>query len=243
MLVLAGLGLNNEKSLTLEELEEVNKADEVYIENYTSIWFGSLENLKKLVGKDVKFLSRKDLEEESFKIIEKAKNKNVLIFVPGDPLFATTHISLILECIKNGVNYKVLHNSSIISAIGETGIHFYKICKILTIPFRDRVNEFKYIRDSIVDRKDCHVVCLLDIDLEKGRLLSVKEALEFLIEIGAIDRFQKVVVASCIGTDKRKILYGEAYKFFELDVDLPAVIIIVGKLHFSEEEYLKEFSI
>ncbi|MEM5832189.1 MAG: diphthine synthase [Candidatus Aenigmatarchaeota archaeon] len=242
MLILAGLGLNDEKSLTLEEIDEVKNADKVYMENYTSIWFGNLENLKKIIGKEICLLGRKDLEEESYKIVEEAKEKNVIVFVPGDPLFATTHLSLISECLKKKVEYKILHNSSVISAIGETGIHFYKICKIITIPFKDRCNDFSSIKNYLKNREG-HVVCLLDIDIERNRFLEVKDAVKFLIEIGALDENEEVVVASCLGTKKSKIFYGKAFKFLELNLDLPAVIIVLGKLHFSEKEYLENFKI
>jgi len=242
MLVLAGLGLNNEKSLTLEEIEEARSADKVYLERYTNIWFGDLSTFQKIIGKEVYLVERKDLEEESYKIVEEAKDKKIVVFVPGDPLFATTHISLLQECMKKKIKFKVLHNSSIISALGETGIHFYKICKILTIPFKDRANDFTSLR-NIIKNRNGHVVCLLDIDVEKGRYLHVKEAINFLIEINALDEKDEIVVASCLGTEKSKILYGKVYKFLDLEVELPAVILILGELHFSEREYLENFRV
>jgi len=243
MLILAGLGLNDEKGLTIEEIEEAKSADKIYLEKYTSIWFGNLDNLEKILGKKINLIGRRELEEDSYKIVEEAREKKIVVFVPGDPLFATTHLSLILECLRKKINYKIIHNSSIISAIGITGIHFYKICKIVTIPFKERANNFDYIKNSVKNRGDNHVLCLLDIDLEKNRFLNVKEALKFLIDINALSEEEEIVVASRLGTENSRIFYGKVKKFLDLSIDLPAVIIVLGKIHFSEKEYLENFRV
>ena len=44
-----GLGLNNEKDITLKGLEAVKKCDSVYLENYTSVLQCSKEKLEKLL--------------------------------------------------------------------------------------------------------------------------------------------------------------------------------------------------
>jgi len=91
MLVLIGLGLSDEKDLSLRAIEEAKKADKTYIELYTTAWFGNLKNLEELIGKKIEVLKRKDLEESSERILNEAKEKNLVIFVGGDPLVATTH--------------------------------------------------------------------------------------------------------------------------------------------------------
>ena len=96
MLYLIGLGLNDEKDLTLKGLE-IARNCECYAELYTSVWHGSFEGLKNLVGKDIKLLKRGDLEEGQGTLLEQAKKTNVAIFMPGDPLAATTHIDLVYE--------------------------------------------------------------------------------------------------------------------------------------------------
>jgi len=245
MLVLVGLGLNDEKGITLEALEEVKDADELYLENYTSIWFGSKEKLEEILGKRIELLSRKDLEEESYKIIEKAKNKKIVIFVPGDPLVATTHLSLLIDCLKNRIKYKVIHNASIISAIFETGLHSYKFGKIVTIPLKDRKNLSISIVNTIKENKarGLHTLCLLDLDLENKKMLSVEEALNFLVEEKAIEKNEKIIVASCLGTKNKKIVYDAVENSLNKKFDLPSVIIIPSNLHFSEEEFLSLLSL
>ena len=243
MLILAGLGLN-EKSLTLEELEEAKKCEELYVETYTNLWEGNIENIEKIVGKKIEIVGRKELEESSDKIVERAKEKNIIIFVPGDPLVATTHASLIVEAIKRNVKYKVLHNASIISSIFKAGIHPYKVGGIVTIPFRYRTSKkpisvFKIIKRNLKNK--LHTICLLDIDLEKGEIMSLKDALNFLIQVG-LKKKHKIIVASNIGTSKEKILFRSIEDLYNLQLEPPITIVVPGSLHFTEKEFLELLS-
>jgi len=244
MLVLAGLGISDEKGLTLEELEEVRNADYVFLESYTSIWKGNVENLEKIIEKKIHILRRKDLEEDVNKIVDLAKNKKVVIFVPGDPLVATTHSSIILECMKNGIDYKILHNSSIFSAICETGLHIYKFGQPVTIPMKEKISNLPLSTINAVlenKKRGLHTLCLLDIDVEKNKFLKVDEAVEFLLENNLVEKEEKIIVVSSLGTKNRKIVWKEAKDFISSNFDLPAVIVIPGKLHFSEKEMLEKF--
>lgn len=243
MLILAGLGISDEKGITLEELEEAKTSDFIFAELYTSIWHGNIKNLEKIIGKKIEILKRKDLEEEVNKVLQLASNKKVTIFVPGDPLVATTHSSLIIECKKRGINFKILHNSSIFSAIYETGLHAYKFGPAVTIPLKEKIKgEVKSIIEVIKENKKrgLHTLCLLDIDLENNRFLEVKDAIKFLIENKAIEEREKVIVASCIGTNNQKIIWKEAKNLIDSEICLPAVIVVLGKLHFSEKEMLEK---
>jgi diphthamide biosynthesis methyltransferase len=81
----------------------------------------------------------------------------------------------------------------------------------------------------------------LDIDLENNRFLEIKDAIKFLIENKAIDEREKIIVASCIGTSNQKIIWKEAKNLIDIEIPLPAVIVVLGKLHFSEREALEKF--
>ena len=243
MLVLAGLGISDEKGITLEELEEARNADHIFLELYTSIWKGSVENLEKIIEKKIHILRRKDLEEDVNKIVNLAKNKKVIIFVPGDPLVATTHSSIILECMKNGIDYKILHNSSIFSAICETGLHIYKFGQAVTIPMKEKISTLPLsVINTILENKKrgLHTLCLLDIDVENNKLLEIDEAVRFLLENNLVEKEEKIVVVSSLGTKNKRIVWKEAKDILSLNFDLPAVIVIPGKLHFSEKEMLEK---
>ena len=250
MLILAGLGLYDEKDITLREIELAKKSYKVYLERYTNRWFGNIQNLEKIIGKKIVELQRNDLELNSSKLIEEARKHNILIFVPGDPLVATTHASLLLECKKLKVKVKVIHNSSIISAVAETGLHLYKFGATATIPFPSKTKG--NLPDSVYEVLEknqnfgLHTLFLLDID---NKPMSVKEGIEILLKLeekhhkNLIPPDTKIVIASCLGSNRSEVKFGNLKRIKNIDFCLPSCIIIPGKLHFSEKEFLEQFKI
>ena len=238
MLYLIGLGLNDEKDLSLKALETAKNCD-CYAELYTSIWQGSLEGLEKLIGKPVQNLKRNDLEEKSAIIIEKAKENDVAIFVPGDPLSATTHIDLIYQAKQRKIPFKIIHNASIFSAVGETGLQLYKFGKTATLPMSGKLENVKKTVKSN-KKLGLHTLLLLDIDREINIHLTVPDALKMLLKAKLVKETDSVIVFSRAGGDS-KIKYDSVRNFVKDVIDLPAVIIIHGKLHFSEKDFLEMF--
>ena len=65
-LVFVGLGLNDEKGISLKGLEETETADNVFMELYTSLMPDfNLQRFESLCGKKVQLVSRHELEEEN----------------------------------------------------------------------------------------------------------------------------------------------------------------------------------
>ncbi len=243
-LTLIGLGLFDEKDLSLRAIEESKKSDRVYIELYTSKWYGDLNNLEKLIGKKIIELRRKDLEENSGKITKESKNGKVIIFVQGDPLVQTTHASLLLEARKLGIETKIIHNSSILSAIGETGLHAQKFGPYVTIPFPEKTkgklpeSVFEVIREN--KKRGLHTLCLLDVIAEENKYMLVNEGLDILLQGEVTDKDEQVIIFAKSGSGDPKIVFDKASNLVTSDIsDIPAVIIIPGKLHFTEKEYLE----
>jgi diphthine synthase len=252
MLIIAGLGLYDEKDLSLREIEEAKSSDKIFIELYTSKWYGNFKNLEKILGKKVEVLERKDLEENFQKILELAKNKKVILFVQGDALIQTTHSSLILEAKKQGIETKVIHNASIISAIAETGLHPQKFGPYITIPFLERTKgklpESVYEVIKMNKARGLHTLCLLDVLAEENRYMEPKEGLKILLEIekkrkeGIIPEEEEAVIFSKAGSEKPLIVFGKIKDLMEKEVEIPAVIIIPGILHFTEKGFLLLYS-
>jgi len=238
MLYLIGLGLNDEKDLTLKAVEIAKKCD-CYCELYTSIWNGSLEGLKELIGKEIKLLKRKDLEEEQEVFLEKTKQNDVVLFVPGDPLAATTHIDLVYEAKRSKIPVKIIHNASIFSSIGETGLQIYKFGKTATIPMNGKLEN---VKSTLKNNKKLglHTLLLLDIDRENNIDMAVSEAVKMLFKAKLIKDYDEIVVFSKVG-EESKIYYNIAKDFLNKRIDLPAVLIIPGKLHFREKDFLELF--
>jgi len=243
MLSLVGLGLWDEKDISIRGLEEVKKSDVVYAEFYTNVWHNSINNLEEMTGKKITILKRSDVE--STKILGEAKTKNVCLLVSGDPLVATTHIDLILESRKQGIKTRIVHSSSIVSAVGETGLQLYKFGKTVTIPFPDKTGDVlpQSVYDSIKNNlsNGLHTLLLLDVDIENGKNLSVNDGLRILLKMDKeklLDN-KKLIVMSKTGSDEQKIFYDDIHELPKKQHELPAVIILPGKLHFQEEEFLE----
>jgi diphthine synthase len=249
MLTLIGLGLFDEKDLTLRGIEETKKADNIYIELYTSFWHGSIKNLEKSIGKKVEILQRKDLEENSKEILDEAKSKNIVIFVPGDPLVATTHSSLVLEARKLKIKTKIIHNASIISAIGETGLHLYKFGPCVTIPFPEKTKgkqpESVYDVIKMNKSRGLHTLCLLDVVGEEERYMSPAEAAGTLLDIedkrkeGVFTENVEILVVSSLGSDKSLVIFDKIKDLTNRKIEeKPSILIIPGILHFTEREFV-----
>jgi diphthine synthase len=246
-----GLGLNDEKGISLKGLEAAREADVVLIEVYTSLMPDlSLERLEVLIGKKVMAIKRSDLEEMAKEgLLREASEKKVALLIPGDPLIATTHISLRVAAEKMGVVTRIVHGASIISAaIGLSGLQNYKFGRSVTIPFpsQDRVSETPY--DVLKDNKalGLHTLVFLDIKEDEKRYMKIGEALEILrsIEIGKRDNVVTertlIVGIAKAGSEKQIVKAGCISELIGFDFGgPPQILIFPGKLHFMEEESLE----
>ncbi len=245
-----GLGLFDEKDMSLRSLEEIKNADIVFAEFYTSLMPNlSVKKLEGLIGKKVNVVSRRVLEEESGQpLLEEAKKGKVAFLVPGDPLMATTHVDLRIRAEKQGIKTRVIHGASIISAaIGLSGLQNYKFGKSVTIPFPQEnvISEtpYKIILENQV--MGLHTLCLLDIKTEEKRYMAIKEGLELLL---AIEKGKKKHVATLntlvvgiarAGSPTPIVKAGYLGELIDYDFDgSPHTLIFPSRLHFMEAEAL-----
>ncbi len=244
MLTLVGLGLWDEKDISLRGIEAIKNADVAYAELYTGLWHGDLKKLEKISGKTITVLNRKGVEDDSSKLIAEAKTKDVCLLVPGDPLAATTHADLLLEARNAGVITGIIHASSIFSAVAECGLQLYKFGRTATIPLPEKTGGVapSSVYDAIEAnlKNGLHTLLLLDIDVENGKNLSVEEGLEILAKLDKEKLLadKKIIVMERVGSEERKMFFGTAREIKNINCELPAVIIIPGKTHFAEEEIL-----
>lgn len=243
MLYIIGLGLDKE-DLNAKALKAIRKCKEVYLEMYTSPFPYTVNELSKALRKKIITVER-DFIEESGYLVKAAKRKEIALLVYGDPLIATTHISLLQEARKQKVKTEVIHNISILNAITNTGLEAYKFSRITSIPkwtssFKP-TSFFNVLKQN--SKIGAHTLFLLDYELDLG------EAMSYLLQISEKDDnkyFSKktlCIACSSLGTKKQKIKYGTAEKLAKLNLRKPLSLIIPGKLHFVEEEFLKEFRV
>src|SRR6266849_1280243 len=179
-----GLGLNDEKGLTVEGLEEARKADVVFAEFYTNVMPSlDVKRLERLLRKKVVVLDRVQLEDENGRQSFEAAGKGKVAFlVPGDPMIATTHVSIRLELAKRGVPSRIIHGPSIASAVcGATGLQSYKFGKSVTLPREPGVPGS--LLDAVRDNKTrgLHTLLLFDVRPEMAQQLTIGEAAAKLV--------------------------------------------------------------
>lgn len=166
MLYLIGLGLGDVTDITVKGLETVRKCDKIFLEAYTSLLLNSeLETLEKYYDKQITIADREMVESESELILEPAQTQDVAFLVVGDPLGATTHTDIILRAVERGIDYRVIHNASIMNAVASTGLQLYHFGDTVSICFwKENWRPTSFV-DKILQnlRNGLHVLCLLDI--------------------------------------------------------------------------------
>ncbi|MEK6974450.1 MAG: diphthine synthase [Nanoarchaeota archaeon] len=237
MLYLIGLGLNDEKDISIKGLEAVKKCEFVYLEYYTSKLNIGIKELEKIYKKKI-IIADRNLIENSDEVIKSSEKYDVALLIIGDVFSATTHINFIIECKKRNIKYEVIHNASILTAIGETGLELYKFGKTTSIPFdnEDVRAPIEAIKSNL--KSNLHTLILLDLDTINGKYLSANEALKYLAQNGIPEKM-KVLVCCQLGGNS-KVAYSEIRNLLNMKFDsFPQCIIVPsGKLHFIEEEAL-----
>jgi len=249
-LVFIGLGLYDEKDVSIRGLEELKEADTVFAEFYTSLMPGlSIRKLEEMIGKAVNVVSRRVLEEEDGQqILEAAKNGKAVFLVQGDPMIATTHVDLRINAEKQGIKTRVIHGASAVSAVrGISGLQNYKFGKAVTIPFSEQgfVSETPYnvIREN--KKMGVHTMCYLDIKAEEQRYLTVNEALRTLLELEKQKKEEVITSRTLVIGVARAGSYDPVVKAGYIEEVIkhdfgapPHTLIVPGKLHFMEAEAL-----
>jgi len=247
MLWFIGLGISGISELSSNTLSLIKNADIVYLESFTSpISEAEKEQLKKISNGEFK-TAKRWLVEDGNEILDNAKNKEIVLISYGDPYIATTHLELKTRAIKDNIETKTVHSSSIVSSvIGEAGLHYYKVGKILTImnDAKSMITPYNTIFDNLLNK--AHSVILLEYNEDKSFFLEPQNALSFLLDVEktqnrkiiSLDTF--VIIASRIGKDDQSIISGKISKLMKKEFgEPPHSIIIPANLHFTESDSIK----
>lgn len=165
MLYIIGLGLGDEKDITVRGLEAVKSCDELFLEHYTSILGIDKAKLEAFYQKPIKLADRNMVESEAEQIYELGITKNIGFLVVGDPLCATTHTDLILRARELNIQVEIIHNTSIMGGVASCGLQLYKYGYTVSIPYFDGPWRPSSFYDRIKYNKvgGMHTLCLLDI--------------------------------------------------------------------------------
>ncbi len=247
-LIFIGLGLHDEKGITLAGLEAIKSCDQLFMEEYTAVLTGTgHEKLEELYGKEINFLDRKAVEDGSI-ILEAAKRSKVAFLVPGDAMSATTHVDITLRARDMGIGTSIIPGVSALNAIpGFLGLQNYKFGKITTIPFWEENYKPASFYDAVADNLEMglHSLILLDIQADVPRYMTATQAFEMLIEVEkdsnknifTPDRI--VCVVARAGSEDVLVRAGTLAELRGEDFGGPMHSIVVpGKMHFMEAEAL-----
>jgi|SRR3989344_6133328 len=231
MLYLIGLGLNLD-GISAYGLETARRCKKIYLENYTVDFPYSFQELEDFIGKKITALSRERVEDLS--LIDEAEKMDVALLIYGSPLTATTHITLIQEAKASGIKCKVIYSASILDAVAETGLQLYKFGKITSIPKHEAESFIETVKEN--EKIGAHSLILVDIGMD------FQDALASLEKAAANHKvkLEKLVICQSLGTKNSKIFYKSLDELSNLTgVRKPYCIIIPGKLHFVESEFLE----
>lgn len=242
MMYIISLGLYDKEDMSIKALEKAKKCDKLYLERYTSYYNSSNKELEEFLGRQIEEISREDMENME-KILGEAKKRNVGVLVIGDALTATTHAALLLEAKKQGIKTEVIHGSSIMTAVAETGLSLYKFGKTTSIPFANQTVQEPY--NTIKNNKELHTLILLDLRPNENSYMTTQEAIQYLLRVEENRKEKiftdetKVVIIAALGGEK-EIKYGQVKDMGKIKLEgVPQCLVVVGKLHFMEEEFLE----
>lgn len=252
-LYLIGLGLSDEKDITLNGQEALQQCKQIYLEGYTSILQTTLAKLEKQYKKKIVLVGREFVENHSDELLQKAKKENIALLIVGDPLAATTHYDLFLEARKQQISVKIIHNATILSAVALTGLQLYKFGKTASIPFpRKEVSlEAPYLILKENQSINAHTLFLLDLMPAENKFLTIPQVIKVMLDIETKKKNklfnENTICLGCarLGSQDFCIKAGTAKELLEQDFGRPPYCLIVPskKLHFLEEEAIESWKV
>jgi diphthine methyl ester synthase len=250
VLYFIGIGLFDEKDITLRGLEAVRKCDYVYLESYTSILQCPTLKLEELYHKKIIIADRDMVEKKADVILNQAESHNVAFLVIGDIFGATTHTDMMLRAKEKKVTCEYIHNASILNSIGIVGLELYKYGKVTSVPFPTESFKPQTPYDVLKMNKNVglHTLILLDLRPFEKRFMTVNQAIQYLMNIEherKEDIFtEDILCIGCarIGCHDFKIKAGKASELMHEDFGGPLhCLIIPGKMHFIEEDAVRQW--
>ena len=247
MLWFVGLGISGISELSDNTISVIKNADIVYLESFTSpISETEKEQLANMCDGEFK-IAKRWLVEDGNEILENAKKREVVLISYGDPYIATTHLELKTRAVTDKIETKTIHSSSIVSSlIGEIGLQYYKVGKILTVMNEPKsmITPYNTISNNLLSKM--HSVILLEYNEDKSFFLAPQDALSLLLDaekiqngkIISLDTF--AIIASRIGKSDQNITSGKISNLIKKEFgNPPHTIIIPGSLHFTESNAVK----
>jgi len=173
MLTFVGLGLYDERSITVEGREALQTADRIFAEFYTSKLVGTdLQRLEYYHDASFEILDRAGVEQDPEPVLDAAESDDIAFVTAGDTMISTTHVDLRLRAHDRGIRTRIVHGTTAQSAASSlTGLQNYRFGKATTLPFPDAHGGGDVpgsVVDTIRDNRDrnLHTLVYLDIKID-----------------------------------------------------------------------------
>ncbi|MFB6111802.1 MAG: diphthine synthase [Halobacteriaceae archaeon] len=247
MLTFVGLGLHDERSVTLRGRSAIRDADRVFAEFYTSRLTGvDLEALEAAHDTEIEVRDRAGVERAPGPILDAATEGDVSFLTAGDTMVSTTHVDLRLRAADRGIETRLVHGpSAATAAAGLTGLQNYRFGPATTLPF-PRAHGGDGVPDSVLStlaanrERGLHTLVYLDIKAETDAYMLADEAAGLLAEAGV----ERLAVAVCrAGSEDPVVRAARLPTLREESFGPPLHLLVVpGELHPLEADALATFA-
>ena len=250
MLTFVGLGLYDERSITVQGRDAIRSADRVFAEFYTSKLAGAtLEAVEQYHNTDIEVRSREGVEQHPEPILDAAEAGEAVFCTAGDTMISTTHVDLRLRAHERGIDTRVVHGTTAEAAASSlTGLQNYRFGKATTLPFESS-HGGEGVPDSMVEtieanrERGLHTLIFLDIkvDDEREDYMSATQAAELLSTHWEAETLAVVVGqagsdAPVVTADTLDNLAAQTYG------DPLHMLVVPGSLHYIERDALVELA-
>jgi len=244
MLWFVGLGISGTRSIPIEVVKIIQEADFVYLEAFTSpISKQHEDEIKNMVNGSFK-IAKRWLVEDGQEILKTSKSSTAVLLSYGDPYVATTHIELRTRAKLENIETNTIHSASAItSMVGEAGLQFYKVGRMVTImnEKKSTISPYTAIFKNLT--QGLHSIILLEYNHDENYFLDPKDAISNVLDVekeqkrNVLSNDTFAIIASRIGFETQKIISGKFSNLLKVDFgEPPHSIIITGKLHFTESD-------
>lgn len=178
------------------------------------------------------------VESGADEILRGADSGDVAFCVVGDPFGATTHSDLQLRAREAGVEVKIVHNASVLNAVGAAGLQLYRYGEAVSLCFHSATWKPDSWHDRIRANRErgLHTLCLLDIKVKEQtdeslasggkklryhppRFMTATHAAKQLLEVegrkksGAYDENTTAVALARLGSEDQAIVVATLGEF------------------------------
>ena len=252
MLTFIGLGLYDERSVTVEGREALREADRVFAEFYTSRLVGAdVADLEAHHGVDVEVRDRAGVEQDPEPILAAAESGDAAFLTAGDTMISTTHTDLRLRAAERGIDTRVIHGVTAQSAASSlTGLQNYRFGKATTLPF-PYAHGGDGVPASVVEtieanrERGLHTVVYLDIKVGTGPTGPDPDHEEYMTADVAADlladgwRDELAVVVARAGSPDAVVAADRLSALADREFGDPLhLLVIPGELHHVEADAL-----